>query len=83
MGSRRLIILLSSRAAVHRCPLLSVHPRLQFISHLPITVYGEQLIAQILRLIPNRNWLFRFGRVKMNLLLSEYVWQVSPVCIER
>ncbi|KAJ3815844.1 S-adenosyl-L-methionine-dependent methyltransferase [Lentinula lateritia] len=52
-----------------------VHPILQFISHLPITVYGEQLIAQILRLIPNRNWLFKFGRVKMNLLLSEYVWQ--------
>ncbi|KAJ4483467.1 S-adenosyl-L-methionine-dependent methyltransferase [Lentinula aciculospora] len=52
-----------------------VHPKLQFISHLPITIYGEQLIAQILRLIPNRNWLFKFGRVKMNLLLSEYVWQ--------
>ncbi|KAJ3989140.1 S-adenosyl-L-methionine-dependent methyltransferase [Lentinula detonsa] len=52
-----------------------VHPNLQFISHLPITVYGEQLIAQILRLIPNRNWLFKFGRVKMNFLLSDYIWQ--------
>ncbi|KAJ3845428.1 S-adenosyl-L-methionine-dependent methyltransferase [Lentinula raphanica] len=52
-----------------------VHSKLQFISHLPLTVYGEQLISQILRLIPNRNWLFKFGRVKMNFLLSDYIWQ--------
>ncbi|KAJ3777845.1 S-adenosyl-L-methionine-dependent methyltransferase [Lentinula raphanica] len=54
-----------------------VHSKLQFISHLPLTVYGEQLISQILRLIPNRNWLFKFGRVKMNFLLSDYIWQAS------
>ncbi|KIK67474.1 hypothetical protein GYMLUDRAFT_873448 [Collybiopsis luxurians FD-317 M1] len=51
-----------------------VHPTLQFISHLPLTVFGEQLISQFLRLIPDKNWLFKFGRVKMNLILSEYVW---------
>ncbi|KAF9071676.1 S-adenosyl-L-methionine-dependent methyltransferase [Rhodocollybia butyracea] len=52
-----------------------VHPTLQFISHLPITVYGEQLIAQLLRLVPSRSWLHKFGRIKMNYLLSQYVWE--------
>ncbi|KAJ3763586.1 S-adenosyl-L-methionine-dependent methyltransferase [Lentinula raphanica] len=60
--------------------ILAVHSKLQFISHLPLTVYGEQLISQILRLIPNRNWLFKFGRVKMNFLLSDYIWQASEGC---
>ncbi|THV05091.1 S-adenosyl-L-methionine-dependent methyltransferase [Dendrothele bispora CBS 962.96] len=52
-----------------------VHPQLQFVSHMPINVYGEQLMSQFLRLVPDRQWLFKYGRVKMNLLLSDYVWQ--------
>ncbi|KAL0956733.1 hypothetical protein HGRIS_002853 [Hohenbuehelia grisea] len=52
-----------------------VHPRLQFISHLPMSVAGEQLAAQLCRSIPDRTWLFKYGRVPMNMLLSDYMWQ--------
>ncbi|KAK7472512.1 hypothetical protein VKT23_000627 [Stygiomarasmius scandens] len=57
-----------------------VHPKLQFVSHLPINVYGEQLMSQFLRLVPDRQWLFKFGRVKMNFLLTDYVWQRVTAC---
>ena len=61
---------------------LPVHPQLQFISHLPSTVLGEQLISQLFRSIPNQQWLFRYGRVPLNFLLSEYVWKVCLVVLE-
>ncbi|KAF9010691.1 ribosomal RNA adenine dimethylase-domain-containing protein [Cyathus striatus] len=51
------------------------HPQLTFISHLPRTVYGEQLIAQLFRSIPSRSWLFQFGRIPMHFILTQSVWQ--------
>lgn len=53
------------------------HPRLHFISHLPLATMGEQFVAQALRCIPEQSWLFKFGRVPMNYILSEWVWSVS------
>ena len=38
---------------------------------------GEQFLSQLLRCIPETDWLFKFGRVPMNIILSEYVWNVS------
>ena len=55
-----------------------VHPQLHFISHLPRTVLGEQLIAQLFRGIPEKSWLFKYGRVPMTFIMSDWVWQVSP-----
>ncbi|KAF8893372.1 hypothetical protein BD779DRAFT_1505842 [Infundibulicybe gibba] len=52
-----------------------VHPQLQFISHLPSNVTGEQLIAQLFRSIPEQQWLFQYGRVPLSFILSEYVWK--------
>ncbi|KAJ8076827.1 hypothetical protein PM082_001250 [Marasmius tenuissimus] len=52
-----------------------VHPQLQFVSHLPENVSGEQLISQLIRLIPERQWLFKYGRIPMNFLLNIHVWQ--------
>jgi transcription factor 1 len=37
---------------------------------------GEQFIAQALRCIPDRSWLFQYGRVPLNMVLSEWVWSV-------
>lgn len=37
---------------------------------------GEQFAAQIFRCIPEREWLFKFGRVPMNLVMSEALWAV-------
>ena len=54
----------------------TVHPQLQFISHLPQTILGEQLVAQLFRGIPEKSWLFKYGRVPMNFVLSDWVWQV-------
>ncbi|KAJ7218084.1 hypothetical protein GGX14DRAFT_495526 [Mycena pura] len=52
-----------------------VHPQLHFISHLSSSVSGEQLISQLLRSIPDQQWLFKYGRVPMSFLLSEYIWK--------
>ena len=55
-----------------------VHPSLQFISHVPLSVTGEQLMNQFLRCIPDRTWLFKYGRVPLNLVMGQWLWQVSP-----
>ncbi|GLB45068.1 putative class I-like SAM-binding methyltransferase superfamily, rRNA adenine N(6)-methyltransferase family protein [Lyophyllum shimeji] len=52
-----------------------VHPQLHFISHLPSTVTGEQLISQLLRTLPEREWLFQYGRIPLSLILSEHVFK--------
>ncbi|KAF8069972.1 hypothetical protein FPV67DRAFT_1753867 [Lyophyllum atratum] len=58
-----------------------VHPHLQFISHLPSTVTGEQLISQLLRTMPEHEWLFQYGRVPLSFILSEHVYKrvTSPI----
>lgn len=53
-----------------------VHPQLHFISHIPQNIKGEQLIAQLFRNIPERTWLFKYGRVPMSLILGEWIWEV-------
>ena len=53
-----------------------VYPNLHFISHLPTATMSEQLISQFLRAIPERSWLFKYGRMPMSYILSDYVWQV-------
>jgi transcription factor 1 len=58
---------------------LKVHPKLHFISHIPLSVMGEQLVNQFFRCIPDQTWLFRYGRVPMNLLMGEWVWQVRLI----
>lgn len=57
--------------------LHTVHPGLQFISHVPHSIMGEQLVNQFLRCIPDKSWLFKYGRVPLNLIMGEWVWQVS------
>ncbi|TFK44224.1 S-adenosyl-L-methionine-dependent methyltransferase [Crucibulum laeve] len=52
-----------------------VHHQLQFISHIPTTVSGEQLVSQLFRNIPEKQWLFQYGRVPMNFILSTYLWE--------
>lgn len=59
-----------------------VHPQLQFVSHLPVYVLGEQLIAQLLRGIPDEQWLFQYGRVPMSFILTDHVYKVRICCIE-
>ncbi|KAH9831248.1 S-adenosyl-L-methionine-dependent methyltransferase [Rhodofomes roseus] len=50
-----------------------IHPNLHFISHLQRSIKGEQLIAQLFRCIPDRTWLYRYGRVPMSFLMSDWV----------
>ncbi|KAF5376226.1 hypothetical protein D9615_008540 [Tricholomella constricta] len=59
-----------------------VHPQLQFISHLPSTVNGEQLISQLLRTVPEHQWLFQYGRVPLSFLLSEHVYNRVTATID-
>lgn len=51
------------------------HPHLHFMAHLPTSVYGEQLIAQFLRLIPDGGWLFQYGRVPMSYVMHDWLWE--------
>ncbi|KAJ7462266.1 S-adenosyl-L-methionine-dependent methyltransferase [Mycena galericulata] len=52
-----------------------VHPQLHFVSHLWSNVAGEQFISQLFRSMPDQQWLFKYGRVPMSVLLSEYIWK--------
>lgn len=56
--------------------LQPVHPHLHFISHLQSNVFGEQLLSQLFRLVPDHQWLFQYGRVPLSFILSDYVWTV-------
>jgi hypothetical protein len=58
---------------------MAVHEKLQFISHLPQNVLGEQLIAQLFRGIPEKSWLFKYGRVPLSFALSHWVWEVRSL----
>ena len=51
-------------------------PNLHFVSHIPHTVLGDQLLAQLWRIIPERSWLFKYGRVPMSFILSELLHEV-------
>ncbi|KAJ1299783.1 hypothetical protein OPQ81_011999 [Rhizoctonia solani] len=56
------------------------HSNLAFIGHLPLGPVGEQLIAQLLRAIPERSWLFKYGRMRMTWLLAQRMLEriISP-----
>ncbi|TFY81852.1 hypothetical protein EWM64_g2160 [Hericium alpestre] len=51
------------------------HPQLHFISHIPQNIPGEQLVAQLFRNIPEKTWLFKYGRVPMSFIMSDWVWR--------
>ncbi|KAG6337090.1 hypothetical protein ID866_2001 [Astraeus odoratus] len=51
------------------------HPHLHFVAHLPTSVYGEQLIAQFLRLVPDGGWFFQYGRVPMSYIMHDWLWE--------
>ncbi|TEB37266.1 S-adenosyl-L-methionine-dependent methyltransferase [Coprinellus micaceus] len=48
---------------------------LQYIAQVPNNVHGEQLISQLARAIPDRKWLFRFGRVPLDILTSRSMYE--------
>ncbi|KAF8160620.1 S-adenosyl-L-methionine-dependent methyltransferase [Crassisporium funariophilum] len=52
-----------------------VHPQLQFIMHLGGSVEGEQLISQLFRAMPNRQWLYKYGRIPMNFILTSRMYK--------
>ena len=52
-------------------------PNLHFISHLPNTVHGDQLLNQMFRCMPTGSWLFKYGRVPLSFLMTESIWDVS------
>lgn len=54
-----------------------VHPELHFVTHIPQTIPGEQLVAQLFRCIPEKSWLFKYGRVPMSFVLADWVWRVG------
>ncbi|THH15037.1 hypothetical protein EW146_g5377 [Bondarzewia mesenterica] len=63
-----------------------IHPSLHFITHLPHNGAGEQFVAQLLRCIPEKSWLFKYGRIPMSFLLGDWVWRrisASPTDRER
>ncbi|KAJ7725843.1 S-adenosyl-L-methionine-dependent methyltransferase [Mycena maculata] len=60
---------------IQTVPWDQAHPQLHFVSHLSSNVAGEQFISQLFRSMPDQQWLFKYGRVPMSILLSEYIWK--------
>ncbi|KAH6897632.1 S-adenosyl-L-methionine-dependent methyltransferase [Coprinopsis sp. MPI-PUGE-AT-0042] len=60
-----------------------LHPNLQFIQHMPSSVIGEQLLSQYIRTIPDRMWLFKYGRVPLDLITTGRMWQVPYKATEK
>jgi mitochondrial transcription factor 1 len=54
-----------------------VHPELHFVTHIPQTILGEQLVAQLFRSIPDKSWLFKYGRIPMSFVFADWVWRVG------
>lgn len=52
-------------------------PNLRFVAQIPDSVVGEQLISQWVALIPRRGWLFEFGRMRLDLLVSPSLFDVG------
>lgn len=46
---------------------------------IPTDIHGEQLVAQLMRAVPDRQWLFQYGRVPMNLIMTTRMWDVRPI----
>ncbi|KAG2150847.1 S-adenosyl-L-methionine-dependent methyltransferase [Suillus clintonianus] len=59
---------------VETTPWNQSNPYLHFISHLPMDVLGEQLLAQLLRCAPEQSWLFKHGRIPMSYVMHDWVW---------
>ncbi|KZT29189.1 S-adenosyl-L-methionine-dependent methyltransferase [Neolentinus lepideus HHB14362 ss-1] len=71
---------------VKKQPWEQVHDELHFISHVPTNIMGEQLIAQFFRCIPDRQWLYKFGRMPMSIILGAWMWKrisAPPATSER
>ncbi|KAL1748705.1 S-adenosyl-L-methionine-dependent methyltransferase [Schizophyllum fasciatum] len=51
-----------------------VNDRLSFICHLPMGTTGEMFFQQWVRCIPDKQWLFAFGRVPLNIVMTEELW---------
>ncbi|KAI9509165.1 S-adenosyl-L-methionine-dependent methyltransferase [Russula earlei] len=56
-------------------PWENLHPELHFVTHIPQTILGEQLVAQLFRCIPEQSWLFKYGRIPMSFILADWVWR--------
>ncbi|KAH9994962.1 S-adenosyl-L-methionine-dependent methyltransferase [Russula compacta] len=56
-------------------PWENLHPELHFVTHIPQTILGEQLVAQLFRCIPEKSWLFKHGRIPMSFVLADWVWR--------
>ncbi|GJJ06511.1 hypothetical protein Clacol_000703 [Clathrus columnatus] len=46
----------------------------EFVCHMPHSLHGEQFTAQLLRSIPQKSWLFTYGRMPMHLILAESLY---------
>jgi hypothetical protein len=68
------LLIRNRRSKLSHPPL--VHPQLQFIIHMHTSVDGEQLLSQLFRCVPDRQWLFRYGRVPVHFILATRMWEV-------
>lgn len=66
-------------------------PPLEVFLTIPNAVLGEQLVAQLIASVGTRAWLFRYGRIKLHLLITESLadrmvnppgtWQRSKISV--
>ena len=51
--------------------ILPAAPNLHWVAHIENNIAGDQLTSQILRLMPERTWLFKYGRMPLNIIMNE------------
>ena len=54
----------------------TVNQNFHFISQIPLSVLGDQVVSQFLRCIPEKTWLYKYGRIPMTFLVHEQLWEV-------
>ncbi|EIW83015.1 S-adenosyl-L-methionine-dependent methyltransferase, partial [Coniophora puteana RWD-64-598 SS2] len=64
-----------NKLGVQSLPWDEPHPNLHWIAQLPVSSMGEQLMSQLMRCIPDKSWLFNYGRIPMSVLMYDWVWE--------
>jgi hypothetical protein len=52
-------------------------PNLHFVAQIPESDLGEQLVSQWIGCMANRSWIFKYGRVKLSLIVRPALYDVS------
>lgn len=54
-------------------------PNIHFVAQVPENRLGDQLVSQWIGCMSNQSWIFKYGRVKLSLLVRPNLYEVSDL----